>query len=220
MKKNITAIIIVAGILIIVAAALYFILGNKTVVPVAIAPGPEVNQPAVKNYTWISEQNKIDLAKISWNKIEATRLAGFNYKTNVAELKNEACGGEGHYLRTEGGMLRTGYCFSFKDGAVTKIIDSVAKLKEVFAPVNKEAAAVSFVAVMASDYKIDGDVMQGYSATVDDGYLVRIIQQNTFGCGNHKPTEAIYKVSKAGDVQLLAQEVPSQGSSGAQVCVD
>jgi hypothetical protein len=101
-------------------------------------------------------------------------------------------------------------------------IDSVEKLKNRFSPIDNEAEAVSFIAVTNGDLKIDATgVPEGHTLPIDNGFLVQLVHNNTFGCGSHKPTGIIFEVSKVGEVQRVAFEKQKPPKPGEPVlCVD
>ncbi len=174
------------------------------------------------SYEWNSLEDKAQYADVSWNRITHSRLDGFVPRLAIRENKTEPCKAsinDAAYLRREGGMCKTGYWLEVKNSSSTEKIDSPAKLRETFGPIDSESEAASFVAVITPDLKVgSNDVIEGYTSTVRDGYWVQVVQNNTFGCGNHKPTRVIYKVLKSGNISPVAFEKP--GSVSNPLCVD
>ena len=155
---NVKKIVIVVVILIIAGAATCFVVIRKNY---RLNPGVDI----------------IDPAKIQWHKITTSRLNGFAPNLAVVE-RSEAKTDDSQYLKIEGGLFPFGYWLETSNGSITTRIDSSEKLKEVFAPVDNESEAVSFVAVTTSSYKTDGDMIVGKTATVGDDYLVQVARAN------------------------------------------
>ena len=85
---------------------------------------------------------------------------------------------------------------------------SLEELKKFFVPVDNEVEAMSFIAVTENDLKRnENDVLVGETAVSDDGYLVKVVKNNTFGCGRHDPQSVIFKVTKGGEITVVAIEV-------------
>ena len=125
----------------------------------------------------------------------------------------------GSYLRIEGGLCGVGYWLEDSNGMR---IDSKEKLTTRFAPIENETEAVSFVAVTRGDLKIDATgIPEGHTLTIGDGFLVQLVYNNTFGCGNHEPTGVIFKISQSGEVLRIAFEKQKPPKPGEPIlCAD
>lgn len=183
--------------------------------------GQSVKEKIVGDYEWDNPSLKTQYSNVSWNKITAHKLAGFFPKATLSERKTEGCEGrgDGSYLRVEGGLCGVGYWLEGSGGVK---IDSIEELKGQFSPIDNEAEAVSFVAVTNEDLKIDASgVPDGHTLSVDNGFLVQLVRNNTFGCGSHEPTGIIFEVSKTGEIQRVAFEKQKPPKPGEPVlCVD
>lgn len=179
-----------------------------------------------REFRWFSGADKTNYSEISWSKITTGRLNGFKPGFSLTEIKTEGCSGrDGIYLRVEGGLCLEGVILEVKsDNRIFKI-DSFEKLRQLFAPVEDEAEAVSFVAAVKADLRIIGDVPEGHILKIPDGFLVEVVLNNTFGCKGEIPppggysTGEIYRISASGDIQNIAFEEQKEGS-GQILCVD
>jgi hypothetical protein len=124
---------------------------------------------------------------------------------------------EGHKGSRRGGMLPTFYWYEEESNS-NKKITSIEELRLEIAPIETEKEAVSFITAFNPNIKLDNDLtITAYVSVVESGFLVKILQQEQFGCGNHLPYYVIYKVSNSGDITKLAQEIRTGGSP---MCVD
>jgi hypothetical protein len=153
---------------------------------------------------------------------------------------------ENTYLFRTGGSLPINYTLEITKQNKTDIIDSQAKLREYFAPVETEAKAISFVA-MQDPYQfvtqadippilgrlfkkptkeqqdsIDkyGKFLKGNVLQIDDAFLVLVFDENQFGCGSHLPSGVVYKIEHSGDIKIVAKENVVVDSSKKTVCID
>jgi len=173
------------------------------------------------NYTWENKTKETLYKNVSWTPITSQRLSGLSPKDKITEMKTEKCISDYDtpYIRTEGGLCGIGYWLEINDGKSTTKIDSLEKMKKQFTPIKNEIEAISFVAAISSDlYVIDG-IPKGNTAKVDNGYLVNLVHNNTFGCGPHEPTGAIYEISENGTIENLAFE-KEPFSLKPEMCVD
>lgn len=180
--------------------------------------GPELFSPPVSS-PW------------QWRKISYGRWAGFGSSYKLSEGRTKGCDGydnKASYLRTEGGLCRVGYILYARRTDYILKVDSLEKLKEVFGPVDSEAEAVSFVTSVIPDLQFvtsraaaGYERLVGYTLPIDGGYLVQTLQKNTFGCGDHKPTGVMFKVTDGGDVQKIASEKPKPPRGDVPIlCID
>lgn len=180
----------------------------------------EGGQKRFQDYEWNSKEDKNKYAEADWKEITTSRLAGFSAEGEITEKKSSECqSSETNFLRGEGGLCRTGFWLELKKGDVNIKIDSPEKLKEVFSPLDSEAEAISFLVTSTSDLQINYDIPIGQVLVIDDGYLIQLVQKNTYGCGYHVPTGVIFKVSKLGEVESIAYE-KVKPSTGPAVCID
>ena len=173
------------------------------------------------DYQWKDTTVQSQYSKVSWNKITTSRLTGFSPNISLTEKKTEGCDNAyaDSYLRMEGGLCGIG--FWLEDSSGNKI-DSREKLLDHFAPIDNEAEAMSFIAITQGGLKIDeSGIPEGYTSIVNDGFLVQLVYNNTFGCGNHKPTGVIFKISKNGEINQIASEKQKPSKPDEPVlCVD
>ena len=99
-------------------------------------------------------------------------------------------------------------------------VKNLDKLKDTFGPIDNEAEAASFIGVVTGDLVVSGDIATGRTAVINDGFLVEVVRNNTYGCGSHKPTRVIYKVSRYGDMQQVAVEQQPKIGSMSEICTD
>lgn len=193
----------------------------------------EKTTDADTHYEWRGENSAEKYKDVVWKKIIKERLNGFTSLGNdVAENKiacywsDEPChsliskGDE--YLRVEGGLMSVYYFLEITKNGENLTIKSLAGLKKFFAPVDNEIKAMSFIGVTETDLKKNkGDVLVGETAIIDDGYLVKVVKNRTFGCGRHDPQKVIFKITRAGEIMMTAIEIlppPSEYDFGT--CVD
>ncbi len=183
--------------------------------------GQFIKEKIVGDYQWDDLNLKAQYSNISWNKITTYKLSGFSPNTALTEKRTEGCEGrgDGSYLRVEGGMCGVGYWLEKSNGDK---INTLEKLVSNFAPIENETEAASFMAIMQADLKIDASgIPEGHTLTITDGFLVQLVHENTFGCGSHKPTGVIFKITNGGDIQRIASEKEKQPLPGEPVmCVD
>lgn len=186
-------------------------------------------------YEWQAENGEEKYEEkykdVVWNKIIEERLNGFTYLGDVVvENKvtcywsNEPCYSlifeDGEYLRVEGGLVSSYYYLIVTKNRETQIVKSLEELKKFFAPVDNEVEAMSFIAVTERGLKWSKkDTLAGETAVIDDGYLVKVVKNNTFGCGRHDPQRVIFKITKAGEIIIIAVEILPP-LSGYEACVD
>jgi hypothetical protein len=158
------------------------------------------------HYTWL---DKVDFKRYPnwWKKITTTRLAGFYpMVVNMVE-KTWNCSSGG--LGSDSG----GRCHSLEVRDSNKykwVLDSPKKLKAFYAPVESQSEAASFVALMATSTNIDAyDRLVGFTEPVEEGYLVHITKMVKSKCGTQEPLGQIIRITKEGDMKLIAYEKPS-----------
>ncbi len=183
--------------------------------------GQSTKEKISGDYQWDDQSLRIQYSNASWDKIATYKLAGFSPNTALTEKRTEGCGGRynGSYLRVEGGMCGVGYWLEKTNG---EKLNSLEKLVSNFAPIENEAEAVSFAAVTNGDLKIDeSGIPEGHVLAISGGFLVQLVYNNTFGCGSHKPTGVIFKVTNDGNIQIIASEKQKPPLPGEPVmCVD
>ncbi len=220
-KNKTTVILVIAGVFLLIGLGVGgFFLFSKT--KGTTDSEQSIQEKVIGDYQWDDVNLKTQYSNVLWNKIANHKLAGFSPKAGLAEKSIEGCGADYEkYLRVEGGMASV--CFWLEKNNGEKI-NSLEKLVGNFAPVENEAEAVSFVAVTESDLKIDASgIPQGHVLTITDGFLVQLIKKHTYGCGNHKSTGVIYKITEDGNIQqrLVAFEKGNiSGGPKTGICVD
>lgn len=184
-------------------------------------------------YEWQGENSEEKYKDVVWKKITEGRLNGLVSSSNAVMEKEIACywdekscrliSKEDEYLRIEGWLFSRYYYFlvATKDGE-TLTIKSLEGLKKFFAPVDSEAEAMSFIGVTGRDLKKnERDVLVGETAVIDDGYLVKVVKNNTFGCGRHDPQKVIFKITRTGEIMVTAVEIlPPPSKYDLGTCVD
>jgi len=183
------------------------------------------NQPAsilqvdAGQYKWQGENGAEKYKNVIWNKIKENRLSGLTSVGDVVAERKIACrwsdepcysliSKKDEYLRVEGGLARKYYFLTITKNGELQILKSLEELKKFFVPVDNEVEAMSFIAVTENDLKRnENDVLVGETAVSDDGYLVKVVKNNTFGCGRHDPQGVIFKVTKGGEITGVAIEV-------------
>jgi hypothetical protein len=158
---------------------------------------------------------------ISWQTTTESRLAGLpRTVTEEVVLSNDSpCTYPMPevFLRREGGLCPVVFQLRFNG----RIIDSKAKLKSTFAPVETELEAMSFVAATENDLAMANGVLVGGTARGDNEFLVKVMRNNTFGCSYHEKSELIFEVARSGDISLLSEKIlPGTGQYHGVVCVD
>lgn len=168
------------------------------------------------NYGWYADTDAIRYLGVSWHKIASSRLDGFTPNLGVVEKNDkDVIEDQGEfpnftrYLRNENGGNGPNYWLEINNGSETKRINSRDTLKEIFGPVDNEKEAASFVSVVAQYLIVDNSgKVDGYTATVGDSYLVKVMRTGILTCGfikpRSKPSFVVYKVSKFGDVEEIA----------------
>lgn len=175
--------------------------------------------PDLNNYVWEDNNNKDNYQNLRWKIIDSSISKGLDGlwegKTRGIHEREE----QEKALKREGCLRGRYFYLSEKKLINPQRIYNFQELKTKFLPVENENEAVAFVASTTSDlvYLHDKKLL-GYTAVTKDGYLVQVVDKNTCGCGSHEDTGAIYKVTKSGEITLLAT-TPFK-SRGLDVCVD
>jgi hypothetical protein len=185
------------------------------------------------SYDWKDENGAEKYKDVVWNKISKSRLAGFTSAGVVVMEEEIACfwsdepchpliSKENEYLRVEGGIISSYRFLVVIKNNETHTIKSLEELKEFFAPIDNEIEAMSFIGITERDLKENGkDVLVGETAVIDGGYLVKVVKNNTFGCGRHDPQKVIFKITKDGEITLIASEIlPPEPDNVPHACVD
>lgn len=184
----------------------------------------DIIQEGVGDYQWSNEALKSQYSDVLWNKISTNNLDGLSPSIFLTEKKTDypkICANPDvdSYIRIEGGLCGMG--FWFEDSSGNKI-DSREKLIARFAPMESEAEAVSFIAIMQGGLKTDvNGVLEGNTAVLDDGFLVQLFYVNAFGCGSHKLNGVVFKVLKNGEFRQIAAEKQKSPKPGDfTICID
>ena len=183
----------------------------------------EESPVAPKEYVWDDESTVLTYAQVKWHPIESQRFSGFSPAARLNKKITDDCISDKDfkkYLKREGGICGKGVWFEDEKGSR---VDSIKKLNDRFLPVNDEQEAMSFVAFIKGSYFVtnESDILEGEMASLDDGFLVRVMEGNPFGCGSHEPRSTIYKVTKNGEVTRLAREKQKPRiEDGSPPCVD
>lgn len=184
------------------------------------------------SYDWKDENGAERYKDIIWKKITERRLDGFTSIGDIVEEKEITCfwneepcksliSKEDEHLRVEGGLASRYYFLTITENGEPQMVKSLGNLKKFFAPVDNEVEAMSFIGVTERDLKRnEKDVLVGETAVIDGGYLVKVVKNNTFGCGQHDPQRVIFKISKDGEKTLVATEILPPESKNIFSCVD
>jgi hypothetical protein len=174
---------------------------------------------------WRSPEEGARWAGGPWRPIATGRLAGLAPGAGAGWEKRERCqgdavAGEPGCLRRDGGLV----CFcAWLEVPGRGPVRSAEALRAAFAPVESEAEAVAFVAAQVPDLAPAGgvDTLAGATRAVEDGFLVQVVRQNTFGCGSHEHTAVVFQVTRAGELVEVAAEPTRPRAPGApRICVD
>lgn len=224
-------VIVIIFLILIVFGYLFIGYDNTEQRQLEIQTGINNAATSMDSYKWESKVNK-DLYKTAvWHKIEFSRLSGLASLGEVVEnadycdmQRKVECPDYNtmtdKYLRREGFWMqqRLYYLEMIKNGE-TREIGSLAMLKRLLAPIDSEMEAASLIGVTTSDLMISQyDILEGHTATIGDEYLVQVISNMTFGCGDHTPVSAIYKVTKDGEIENIAYKKVAE--PGPKSCVD
>jgi hypothetical protein len=124
---------------------------------------------------------------------------------------------EGNKGSRRGGMLPTFYWYEEESNS-NKKISSIEELRLEIVPIETEKEAISFITAFNPNVKLDDNLaITAYVSAIESGFLVKLLQQDGFGCGNHSPYYVIYKVSNTGDIIKLAHEIQTEGPA---MCID
>jgi len=203
MKKHITILLVLVLLLIILTSC-----------------GPLTRNGLKGNYKW-TEGTESLYKNVSWTPITSTKLSGLVTQGTIEEKKTEKCitDYELKYLRTEGGLCGIGYWLEINENNTITKIESLEKLKEKFAPIESEQEAMSYIAVINGGLSIENNILKGGTAKIENGYLVNLIHNNTFGCGQHEPIGVVYKITTSGEISSVAFE-KEPFSLKPEICVD
>lgn len=236
-----TKLFIITGVLCIVCGGLYLwhVMPRQIpVVPVVsdIANSTIANQtqnsPSVvlakkiSSYVWTApEYIPADLVWQQWVGTSASELfSRFGIEQYVTGGEDGVGSGEcvlrGDllYVRYEGGRCGVGYWFvRTSDGFE---IRNETDFLRAITPVRSVEAAVAAVYGLINDIARDENT-QTFVTTVSDGYLVHVINNNTFGCSMHEPFGQVFLVTLTGVVREVAREPePEPDPNIPIVCVD
>ena len=179
---------------------------TSTEVSKPVSPEIYPKERIAGDYQWDDLGLQSQYSDALWNKITTSKLDGLSPRIPIVEKNTGECGkiGSDSYLRIEGGLCGVGYWLEYLSG---ERIDSKEELTLRFAPIENEAEAASFVAVIRSGIKINsGDVPEGHTLIIDDGFLVHLVDLNIYGCVVHEPTGIILRVTRNGEVTKVASE--------------
>lgn len=231
-KKQLVKALIGVGVLLL----LILIIKPQNYIRIADNSPAEKKSEDLSQYEWQDDGGIEKYKDVVWKKITEGRLNGFISLGNVVAEKEVACywsdepcysliSKENEYLRVEGGLANSYYFLAIVRNGEPQTIKSLEKLKKFFAPVDNEVEAMSFVGVTENDLQSrlnNGDyILVGETAVIDDGFLVKVVKNNTFGCGRHDPQKVIFKITRAGEIMMTAIEIlppPSEYDLGT--CVD
>jgi hypothetical protein len=130
------------------------------------------------------------------------------------------------------GMIMTCNSMVVKSHGTLVLIDTEEKFREIFAPIDSEQEAVSYVAYLTRTYpKYDiekklryrtfiSHFPSTYAKQVEDGYEVLLHDKKVFGCGPHPNFYSLFKVSKAGYINLLKTVKMFEDPKEDALCVD
>jgi hypothetical protein len=178
-----------------------------------------------------SEFNAIRKA-FGYEKIEfpVSWMGGLMPKLPSVEVKS--LGLKKNCLFHSGGMVLFCYGLVVKSGDTLILIDTEEKFREVFAPIESEQEAVSYVAYLTRAYpKYDiekkfryrtfvSNFPSTYARRVDDGYEVLLHDKKVFGCGPHPYYYKLFNVTKAGKITLLKTVRMFEDPKEDALCVD
>ncbi len=167
----------------------------------------------VRDFVWTNSVLKAKYASRKWNTIQTKNVDGFSPKASLVEMQtqvpvNKKFNSLKYYFN--GSTIATSYYLEDEQG---KKIDSKEKLFERFGPVDSEEEAVSFLAVQSFLVYATTSVLMGSTITTDDGYLVQVVFNDSWGCnGSYLPYGIIYQVGKDGVIEKVAEEKKKKSS--------
>ena len=187
-------------------------------------------------YEWQDKNDAEKYKNATWNTIKESRLSGLTSVGDIIVEKEIACYWseepclslilkEDEYLRVEGGLGSRYYFLEVTKNGETQTVKSLEELRKFFAPVDNEIKAMSFIGVTENDLRSrlnNGEyTLVGEITMIDDGFLVQVVKNNTFGCGRHDPQRVIFKITKAGTIAVIAVEMlPPEPENTPHACVD
>jgi len=130
------------------------------------------------------------------------------------------------------GMIAVCYSLVAKLNDTLMLIDSEDRFKEIFAPINSEQEAISYVAYITRAYpKYDipkkfryrvysSKFPSTYSKRVDGGFEVLLHDKKVFGCGPHPNFYKLFYVTDAGEISLLQTVKMFEDPNEDGMCVD
>lgn len=159
-----------------------------------------------------------------------TYLGGLRPKVPIAEVYSSYIK-ESSIWRSEG-MFLVWYSLVMKVKDSLVLIDSERKFKEVFAPIESEQEAISYVAYLTRTYpRYDIDKKRRYrvysthfpstyAKRVEGGFEVLLHDNKKYGCGPHPYFYKIFKVTDSGDIKLIENVKMYEDPEDDALCVD
>ena len=189
----------------------------------------EIEKSRLEGYQWHSDE----YSNVSWNKITHTTLSGltpsmklirktasaFDPDSVVDEIvifdpdnnKNRLMDSVDNNLPLNSASNNVSIpMITWLETLGGLRIDSLDELRQHFAPVESEAEAVSFAALVADNFSVFRDnIRHGYTAIIEGGFLVHFVisgYSDHYGDSYYDKTHMIYEVSRTGAVTHLAEE--------------
>ncbi len=181
--------------------------------PAQSMPATTATGTALTGYRWSQPEGE-SWARSGWLPITGTRLAAIG---GVREEKTRCTSPEQPCLRREGGLLC--HCITLVGAGGTSIA-TADQLVRAMGAIDSAAKAADVVALLERDLAIEGGHLAGHVRALDDGWLVQVVRRNTFGCGNHKPTGVVLRVSKDGQRAAVGEEPEPPVDPKLRMCVD
>ncbi len=166
-------------------------------------------------YRWtdLSLQNQYE--DVLWNKIVSGNTEGLSPKIPVTE-KEETIEDSVQALKKSGcRFIFSGSWLETSDGTR---IDTKEKLIATFGPIENEVEAISFLGLTERSLISENEILIGLSLSVDDGFLIQVKKSHDCGCGDPRDRGVIYKVTKNGEITLVAGEILPPAD--VWVCID
>lgn len=139
-------------------------------------------------------------------------------RRKVREISANAGSTDKQYLRREGGKAGKIVWLEVREDGKVENLRTMDAVRKEFKPITTVEAVFALLSVQTSDLVLntEGKVV-GHMLPLKGGYLVNVFKANTFGCGWHEPTGALYFVRYDGTVDLLAEQ---RLAPGGTTCVD
>ena len=230
-KKNKIIIASISSLLIIGLAIFYFfyLKQKEDYTPPSNTSSETYNTPNIylyqqEDYNWLDEKNYLTAKQIinqDWNiyplsnKIPNTTF-NLSKTTNCADLSDE----NRTYLYVAGGKCQLDYWLEAKQNNKIIKIDTYPKLLEILGgKIDTLEKATLFVNATFGDVKRQKDLLIAKTLEINNEFFVQVTEENSFGCEDHLPTVAIYKINEDGSTDRIAEQIQTE-EPGPEVCID